>query len=112
MNAIESEMDTVMDNGFQVGSTFVEINLLLEARLLAALEVAAKERGLTAATITRRLIRDFLHPTAAVPPTVLSENPIRRDAAREMRLGSTDKCAMWRDCEAARERSELPRERQ
>ena len=77
MNAIELEKASCMESSSQAGTRVVEINLLLEARLLADLEIAANERGLTAATITRRLIRDFLHRAAAVSPTALCESPIR-----------------------------------
>jgi hypothetical protein len=38
----------------------VEVNLLLHAGQVAALEAAAHRRGLTAGQMVRRLVRDFL----------------------------------------------------
>jgi hypothetical protein len=42
------------------GGAVVEIRLLVEPGLLTALEAAACQRGVTAATMVRRLLRDFL----------------------------------------------------
>ncbi len=61
MNAIDVEKVPLVGGGSRVGGTVVEINILLEAWLLNALEAAACEKGMSAATMTRRLIRDFLY---------------------------------------------------
>lgn len=55
------QMDTPprSDSGAPRGPV-VEINLLLESQLLADIEAKARERGLTAASMVRRLIRDFV----------------------------------------------------
>jgi hypothetical protein len=44
----------------------IEVPLLLPSWQVSALETAAHQRGLTAATVVRNLIRDFI--TAVVPP--------------------------------------------
>lgn len=45
----------------------VEVPLLLESRLLPLLEVAANGQGMTAGTLVRRLIRDFLDASKGAP---------------------------------------------
>jgi hypothetical protein len=61
MSAIDVEKVSLAGGGPQVGGTVVEINLLLESWLLTALEEAACEQGMSAAAMTRLLIRDFLY---------------------------------------------------
>jgi hypothetical protein len=67
MNAIDTEK--VQRVGvFREGGTVVEVSLLLESQLLAALESAARRQGMTAGTMLRRLIRDFLLASTGDPP--------------------------------------------
>jgi hypothetical protein len=61
MNAIDVEKVPLVGNDSRIGGAVVEINLMLEAWLLIALEEAACEQGMSAAAMTRRLIRDFLY---------------------------------------------------
>jgi hypothetical protein len=61
MSTIRVEKVPLMGGGPQAGGAVVEINLLLEARLLTALEASAREQGMTAANLARRLIRDFVY---------------------------------------------------
>jgi hypothetical protein len=65
----EAEMTTIIDwqqaplvNGsFQEGSIVEEVSLLLEPSLLERLEKVAGEHGMAAASLIRRLLREFLH---------------------------------------------------
>jgi hypothetical protein len=61
MSTIEIEKVPLVGSDSRTGGAVVEFNLLMEAWLLTALEEAAREQGLSAATLTRRLIRDFLY---------------------------------------------------
>jgi hypothetical protein len=61
MSAIQVEKVPLVGGVPQAGGAIVEINLLLETWLLTALEEAARQQGMTAATLARRLIRDFLY---------------------------------------------------
>ena len=67
MNAIDTEKVQRADGGCREGGTVVEVPLLLESRLLTALESAASAQGTTAATMLRRLIRDFLRDASDSP---------------------------------------------
>jgi hypothetical protein len=61
MNALDVDKVPLVGSDSRVGGAVVEINILLEAWLLTALEEAACEQGMSAASMTRRLIRDFLY---------------------------------------------------
>jgi hypothetical protein len=60
MNAIDTERVQRVGSNSPSGSTVVEVPLLLDSRLLAALESAACRQGMTAGTLLRHLLRDFL----------------------------------------------------
>lgn len=68
MNAIDTENVQRVDGGCREGGPVVEVPLLLESRLLTALESAACAQGTTAANMLRRLIRDFLRDASDSPP--------------------------------------------
>lgn len=57
MNNPTRERNAVWDDS--EGETVVEVPLLLSLGQIAALEKAAHTRGLTAAEMVRRLLRDF-----------------------------------------------------
>jgi hypothetical protein len=59
MSAMHTEKPSLTESASSRGS-IVEINLLLESRLLEEIEAKARERGLTAAGMVRCLLRDFL----------------------------------------------------
>jgi hypothetical protein len=60
MRTIDVEKDRHTGDCFRERAKVVEVGLLLESGLLAALEAAAREQGMTSAALVRRLIRDFL----------------------------------------------------
>lgn len=60
MNAIDVEKVQRVDGKPQETGTVVEVSLLLESGLLAALESAARGSGTTTGSMVRRLIREFL----------------------------------------------------
>jgi hypothetical protein len=62
---IDWQQAPLANGGFQEGGTVVEIGLLLEPSLLEGLEEVAQEQGMAAASLIRRLLRDFLHHPAA-----------------------------------------------
>ena len=60
MSAIDVEKVQQVDGKPQEMGAVVEVSLLLESGLLAALESAARGSGMTTASMVRRLIREFL----------------------------------------------------
>jgi hypothetical protein len=63
--AIDRQQAPHANVGFQEGGSVVEILLLLEPSLLERLERIAEEQGMAAASFIRRLLRAFLHHSAA-----------------------------------------------
>jgi hypothetical protein len=61
MNSIDSEHFVLEWGSEKVDGSVVEMNLLLEPWLLAALERTAEQQGMTTAALARRLLRDFLY---------------------------------------------------
>ncbi|HEY7312826.1 MAG TPA: hypothetical protein VH643_25910 [Gemmataceae bacterium] len=64
MKSIDLQQAPLANGGFQEGGSVVEISLLLEASLLEGLDEVAEEQGIAAASLIRRLLREFLHHPA------------------------------------------------
>lgn len=60
MNVLEIEKVPLVDDTPRSEDTVVEVPVLLQSRLLTALEATASEHGMTTGNMVRRLIRDFL----------------------------------------------------
>ena len=64
MMVIGRQQVSLAKGGLQNDGTIQEISLLLEPSLLERLEEVAEEQGMAAASLIRRLLRDFLHHPA------------------------------------------------
>lgn len=63
--AIDLQPAPLANGGFKESGTVEEINLLLEPSLLERPEAVAEAQGMAAASLIRRLLREYLnHPTA------------------------------------------------
>jgi hypothetical protein len=60
MSVLETEKVPFVDDTPRSEEKVVEVPVLLESRLLTALEATASEHGMTTGKMVRRLIRDFL----------------------------------------------------
>jgi hypothetical protein len=61
MKTLENEKVPLAEGTTRPTDPVVEIPILVESSLLAVLEAAAREHGMTAGSMVRRLIRDFLY---------------------------------------------------
>ncbi|MHB1425473.1 MAG: hypothetical protein ACYC3I_20080 [Gemmataceae bacterium] len=68
MNRQAVENVAFADSNPRAESAVVEVPVLLESSLLTNLESAACSQGLSAASLVRRLIRDFLYYSASDVP--------------------------------------------
>lgn len=64
VTAIDLQRVLFANGGFQKAGAVEEISLLLEPSLLKKLEEVAEEHGMTAAKLTRCILRSFLHHSA------------------------------------------------
>lgn len=77
------EKASFVDGTPHITDGVVEVPVLLESWLLTALESAANGQGMSAATLVRRLIRDFLFYSDSDRPTpcAATDAPEQEDAA-------------------------------
>jgi hypothetical protein len=68
MNKLKLEMPLRADGHPLPQDAVVEVSVLLESRLLSLLTSAANGHGMTAGSLVRRLIRDFLDGFQGAPP--------------------------------------------